>query len=176
MNRINIAVVASLAAGMAIGSALPVSWAATSGGSPSVAAMVGGTTGAQPDRPAQAASAPAVVVNITSGPNDLFAVTTGLRMAAEARSLGRRVIVLFNNAGVRVPMQSLPAELRLNNEPPLIQMLLDLRAAGAEFIVCDFSVRALGIHDAEFVADTFIAHTNEAVLHRMGTNAVVFTY
>lgn len=176
MTRLNVAAVVALAAGMVIGSTLPMGWASAGGSNPVAASLVSGAIAAQPDRPVPITAAPVVVVNITSGPSDLFAVTTGLRMADEARSLGRRVIVLFNNAGVRVPMQSLPAELRLNNEPPLIQMLHDLRAAGVEFIVCDFSVRALGIHDAEFVAGTFIAHTNEAVLQRMGANAVVFTY
>ena len=117
-----------------------------------------------------------IVVHITSGPDDIFSIMTGLHVAEDARNLGRRVIIMFSKAGARVPMASTGWELRIGDQPPVRDILIALQQRGVDLIVCDFSAATLGIYDQEFLSGTFIANTNETLLRRMGRNAAVFTF
>jgi predicted peroxiredoxin len=137
-----------------------------------------GLSWASQQRPAeqQSTTPQSVVIHITSGPDDIFSIMTALHLAEDARALGKRTIIMFSKAGARVPMVSTGWELRIGDEPPVRDILIDLQRRGVELIVCDFSARTLGIYDQEFLNGTFIANTNETLLRRMGTNAAVFTF
>lgn len=125
---------------------------------------------------ARSAPAQTIVIHITSGPDDLFGIMNGLHMAEDARNLGRRVIIMFSKGGARVPMVNTGWELRMGEQRPVRDILIELQDRGVDLIVCDFSATTLGIRDAEFISGTFIANTNETLLKRMGGNATVFTF
>jgi predicted peroxiredoxin len=139
----------------------------------SIALMIGA---AQQRAAAPTPTKPAVVIQFTSGPDDVFALTAGLGLAEDAVKDGRRVILFFSKGGARIPMRSLSFDLRIGHDQPVRQRLLALQQHGARLIICGHSAQLLGIYDAEFLDDTFIAETNRALLARMGDNAVVFTY
>jgi predicted peroxiredoxin len=121
---------------------------------------------------------PTVVIQLTSGQDDMLALSSALRFAEDARDMGRTVILFFTKAGVRVPLLTMSPDLRFINEPQLTtqQRLLRLQEAGVQFVVCGHAAHMLGVRDHEFLPGTFITESNQAILRRTGSNAVVFTF
>jgi predicted peroxiredoxin len=117
-----------------------------------------------------------VVFNITSGPDNLLAVTTAFHVAEEALADNRRVILFFNLAGMNVPLKRFPQDLRVGRDRPVWTLLNDLMSHGAQVLVARGQVEALGMYEADFVDGAQVAPYAGNIFAKMTKNTVVFTY
>jgi predicted peroxiredoxin len=142
-----------------------------------VIALAAAAFGFQENQPGQGEPPPKIVVfNVTTGPEDVFRLTTAFRVAEDALDDGRRVILFFNGQGVRVPLKRLSPDLRLGDERALWVVLNDLIRRGAEILVARESVRELNMVEAEFLPETQFGRWGGKVFSKMDGEAVVFSY
>ena len=126
--------------------------------------------------PAKASAAGAVIINITTGPDDVFRLLSAFHVAEDAINDGRRVVLFFNGRGVTVPVKRLSGELQLGQERALWVVLQDLVQAGAEVLVARESMRALNMVEADFITGTQIGDWGGSVLGKITAGSVVFSY
>ncbi len=126
------------------------------------------------DKPCAAKAS--VIINITSGQDDLFKLMAAFHLAEDALEDGRRVVLFFSGRGVTVPVKRVDADLRLGKERPMWVVLHDLMRNGAEVLVAAESARVLGMVDADFVDGTQIGAWGGKVFSKVDAGTVVFTY
>lgn len=122
------------------------------------------------------ASRSTVVLNITSGPDEVFRLLTAFHVAEDAVADGRHVVLFFNGRGVTVPLKRLSDELQLGRERTLWRVLQDLVQCGTEVLVARESVRALNLSDDEFIVETQFGQWGGSVFCKMEPGSVVFSY
>ncbi|MCI0676645.1 MAG: DsrE family protein [Phycisphaerales bacterium] len=140
-------------------------------------AMVGfGAFAFQSTSAGSGGSAKTVVINVTTGPDEIMSVVTALHVAEDALDDGRHVVLFFNGRGVTVPVKRLHQDLSLGDERPLWVMLDELVGRGAEVLVARESARILNMADAEFMNGTQLGQWGGSVFCKMHGESVVFTY
>ncbi|HRC55921.1 MAG TPA: DsrE family protein [Kofleriaceae bacterium] len=90
-----------------------------------------------PDAPTAAVAAKApLLVNITSGKNDLHAVSMALGLAKMAAEHGHQVVVFLNVEAPIFATKDLAADVRFADFPPVSELVAGALAKGAKIIVC----------------------------------------
>ena len=118
---------------------------------------------------------PALLINITSGKEDLHAVTMAYQLAGHGLDAGREVVLFFNVRAPELAEFGLSEEFRLRDNPPLRLMLEDLMKRGVQVMVCPHCMHEMGVLDTELVPGAEVA-MRETLFAHLGPDAVVFTY
>ena len=124
-----------------------------------------------PDRDAKGT----VLINITSGKEDLHAVTMAFQLAGHALDDGRTVVLFLNVRAPEFARQDLSAGFVLRDNPPIRDMLANLAARGARVLVCPHCMEVMGVHEGDLIEGAQVA-SRQTLFADLGPNAVVFTY
>lgn len=144
-----------------------------------LAGLVGGAAMGWQNAKIAAAEEPecrVVVLNIISGPDKLFQLSTAYRVAEDAIASGRHVVLFYNGEGMQVPLKRFSDELRVGNDRSLWRILDELQRKGAEIVVSRESERELGMVDSDFVLGTQVRDWGGAIFEKMPPNTVTFTF
>ena len=125
--------------------------------------------------PAATAKPMTLVINLTSGLEDIHAVTMGLQLANHGLEDKAEVLVFLNVRAALLASDKWPAQLAMGKNPPAQQMLAKLIERGATVIVCPACMEVMGVQPADVIADVQLAD-REKLFGRLGPNAHVFTY
>lgn len=123
----------------------------------------------------QGSEKPTMVLNITSGKEDLHAVTMALQLAGHALNDGREVVLFFNVRAPEFARADLPDTFHFGENPPIKKMIADLIAGGAQPLVCPHCAAAMGVKETDFAPGMKMA-SRESLFGKLGPDAVVFTY
>jgi predicted peroxiredoxin len=124
---------------------------------------------------AAAKDSPDLVLNVTSGQEDLHAVTMALQLAGHGLNAGREVTLFLNVRAPALARKDLSDKVAFHGNPPLQKMLTDLMARGARIIVCPACATVMGVSETDLLPGVKLA-TREALFDRLGPDAVVFSY
>ena len=127
----------------------------------------GGCTGCSP-------RTSVMLFSVTSGVDDVHAVTMALQLAGHALDDGRQVVLFFNVRGAEVPTRSLPADLAFKAKP-IKALLADRIERGAQVHVCPHCMKALGVEPGDLVEGAQVTD-RQKLFANIGPNTVVFTY
>jgi predicted peroxiredoxin len=123
----------------------------------------------------EAADKPGVLFNITSGKEDLHAVTMALQLAGHALDDGREVTLFLNVRATEFASKSLSARFAFLDNPSIKSMFAKLTARGAHLVVCPHCMDAMGVRTEDLVEGAQVA-TRELLFGKLGAQTVVFTY
>lgn len=118
---------------------------------------------------------PCLLLNLTSGKEDLHAVTMALQLAGHGLNDGRKVVLFLNVRAPEFADRELAADLRFRDNPPLKQMVADLVARGAQILVCPACAAVMDVSETELIPGAKFA-TRESLFGTLGPNTAVFTY
>lgn len=130
------------------------------------------------DKPAAekpAADKGTLVINLTSGKEDLHKATMALQLAGHGLGDGRKVVVFLNVRGTELAGKQAPASWVFAKNPPVSDMLKDLLKRGAVVMVCPHCMEALGIKKDDLADGTQVA-SRETLFGSLAANSVVFSY
>jgi predicted peroxiredoxin len=120
-------------------------------------------------------SAPVVVINLTSGAEDLHSAWMGLSLARMSLEEKRDVVVFLNVRGPVFASRSKGARLAYRQHPRLSATLTGLAGRGARVLVCPLCARELGITEKDLIPGASFA-TKQSLFSKLGENTVVFSY
>jgi len=120
---------------------------------------------------------PTVVFNITSGKEDLHAVTMALQLAGHAVDEGRNVVLFLNVRAPEFARKDLSDAFAFHGNPPLRKMIADLMARGPQVtvMVCPHCAEVMGLTEKDFAPGIGMASA-ESLFDKLGADSVVFTY
>jgi predicted peroxiredoxin len=124
---------------------------------------------------AAAADKSTILLNITSGPEDLHKVTMALQLGSHTLDDGRDLAVFLNVRSPVFAAKDCSAQLVLGKNPPVKAMLATLVMRGAKVHVCPHCMEALGIA-AEDLIDGAQVTDREKLFGLLSPNTHVFTY
>ena len=117
----------------------------------------------------------AIVLNVTSGREDVHAVTMALQLANHALDDGRPAVLFLNVRAPDLARRDLPDSLVLHGNPPVRQMVADLIKRGAGVLVCPSCAKVMGVTPEDLIEGAAFA-TRESLFGALSPSAVVFTY
>lgn len=107
---------------------------------------------AAPDASAGATKAPATVVHLSHGTDDLHRVTMALKLAHAMAARGDAVVLFVDLEGVRVADRRVSGDLRWGTGAPFGELYRELVEAGGRVLVCPHCAEAAGL-DASFLRE-----------------------
>lgn len=116
-----------------------------------------------------------LVINLTSGKEDLHKATMALQLAGHGLADGRKVVVFLNVRGTDLARKQAPASWVFGKNPPVPDMLKDLLKRGAAVMVCPQCMEALEIKKEDLVDGAQVA-SRESLFGNLGANSSVFSY
>ncbi len=121
------------------------------------------------------ASKPCLVLNLTSGKEDLHSVTMALQLAHHALDDGRAAVLFLNVRGAELARKDLSPALKLGSNPPVGEMLAKLIERGGTVIACPACMEVMGVKSDDLA--TGVQMANRSLLFgRLGPDTAVFTY
>jgi len=124
---------------------------------------------------AESRPAPTVVINLTSGKEDLHKVTMAYQLANHALDAGREVVLFLNVRGPELGSKQLSSKLAFHQNPPIRKMLTDLVARGATVLACPTCMEVLSLNDTDLL-DGIVVADREKLFGNLGLGSVVFSY
>jgi predicted peroxiredoxin len=124
---------------------------------------------------AASADKPNVVFNLTSGKEDLHAVTMALQLANHALDDGRAVTLFFNVRAVEFARADLTDAAVFADNPPIREMLAKLHERGATLLVCPACAAKMGVKREGLMPGATFA-TRATLFGKLDASAVVFSY
>jgi predicted peroxiredoxin len=115
------------------------------------------------------------LINLTSGWEDLHAVTMGLELAGHGLNDDREVIVFLNVRGPELAGKNLPTACGLAGKPRIPDMMSQLMKRGATVLCCPSCMNILGVQETDLAPGVKVA-TKENLFGKLGVGAVVFSY
>jgi predicted peroxiredoxin len=125
--------------------------------------------------PAAAPTKPALLINITSGKENLHAVSMALKLAQSALADGREVVVFLNVGATVFASTALGEDVRFADFPPVLQLMREIIAAGGKVIVCAHCASVSGVSEASLLPGTAVSHHGE-ILQALKPDMVGFSY
>jgi predicted peroxiredoxin len=122
------------------------------------------------------ASPPTLVVNLTSGEQDLHAVAMGLHFAEHGLADGRRVVLFFNVKSPPFARRNLADSVRCGDQPPIKQMIGKLLSGGVRMVVCPMCAQMTGVKAEDLVPGIDMIQDRKQIFDELHANSVVFTY
>ena len=116
-----------------------------------------------------------LVLNITSGVDDLHAVTMALQLAGHALADGRTAVLFLNVRAPELARKDFSPTLAFRDNPPIKTMLADLVERGAKVLVCPHCMKVQGLTEADLIPSAAVA-TRESLFGSLGPNTHVFSY
>jgi predicted peroxiredoxin len=117
----------------------------------------------------------ALVVNLTSGQEDLHAVNMALELAGHGLDDGRQVILFLNVRAPEVGSKKLPPTCALAGKLPITDMLRKVIQRGGIVLCCPSCMKVVGIDEADLLPGIKLA-TREGLFGKLGAESVVFSY
>ena len=87
-----------------------------------------------------------IVLNVTSGREDVHAATMALQLANHALDDGRAAVLFLNVRAPDLARRDLPDSLVLQGNPPIRRMVAELITRGADVLVCPSCARVMGVN------------------------------
>jgi predicted peroxiredoxin len=125
----------------------------------------------QPATPAK----PALLINITSGMENLHAVSMALGLAKTAASEGLEVVVFLNVSATVFASTSLASDVKFGDFAPIAQLMRELLASGAKVIVCGHCASVSGVNESSLLPGVQVSKHAE-ILQSLKPNMVGFSY
>jgi predicted peroxiredoxin len=122
-----------------------------------------------------AANNPSVLVNITSGKENLHSVSMGLDLAMASLERGRKVVIFLNVKAPIFASKKLGDDVKYSDFPPVKSIMSDLIAKGAMVAVCAHCAEVNNIDKAEMIDGIKIVQKGE-ILDALDSGTVSFTY
>jgi len=124
---------------------------------------------------AAAAEKSTILINITSGPEDLHKATMALQLGGHAMDDGRDLAVFLNVRSPIFATKDCPDQLSFGKNPPVKEMLAALVKRGAKVHVCPHCMEALGISAGDLI-DGAQTTNREKLFGLLGPNTHIFGY
>ncbi len=128
------------------------------------------------DRAAPDRQKPTLVINLTSGVEDLHAVVMGLHFAEHGLADGRQVVVFFNVKAPPLARKTLDDSVRFKEMPPVRTMVADLLKQGAKMVVCPMCAEITGVETDELTPGIEMIKDRKQIFDHLHADSVVFTY
>ncbi len=122
------------------------------------------------------AERPTLIVNLTSGPDDLHAVVMGLHFAEHGLADAREVVIFFNVKAPPLARKTLDDSVRFKEMPPVREIVADLLKHGAKMVVCPMCAEITGVGADELAPGIEMIEDRKQIFDHMHANSVVFTY
>ncbi|TWT76337.1 hypothetical protein CA13_68310 [Planctomycetes bacterium CA13] len=119
---------------------------------------------------------PTLVINLTSGPDDLHAVSMGLHFAEHGLADGREAVVFFNVKSPPLARKNLPDSVRFMDKEPVNKLITDLLEHGAKMFVCPMCAEITGVQKDELVPGIQLIEDRKQLFDHLHNNTVVFSY
>lgn len=143
-------------------------------------AVLAGSAAAQEDsarRPGRPVlRKPTLVINLTSGENDLHAVAMGLHFAEHGLADNREVVIFFNVKSPPLARKDLADSVRFGEMPSIKAMIAKLRESGAKMVVCPMCAEITGVKAEELAPGIEMIEDRKQIFDHLHVNSVVFTY
>jgi predicted peroxiredoxin len=123
-----------------------------------------------------AALKPTLIINLTSGQEDLHAVMMGLHFAEHGLADGRQVAVFFNVKAPPLAKKDLPDSVRFQELTPVRTAIADLLQQGAKMVVCPMCAEITGVEAEDLAPGIEMIADRGQIFDHMHANSVVFTY
>lgn len=136
------------------------------------------TTGATPNSqaaPATASAKAALLINVTSGKENLHAASMGLNLAKTALEAGHEVVVFLNVAAPILATTTLGDDVKFADFTPVSQLIRDIIAKGGKVIVCGHCAAVSNVAESTLLPGTQVAHHGE-LLGALKPGMVAFSY
>lgn len=119
---------------------------------------------------------PTLVINLTSGAEDLHAVVMGLHFAEHGLADGREVVIFFNVKAPPLARKELDEAVRFPDMPPVRTMIADLVKQGAKMVVCPMCAKITGVQADELAPGIEMIEDRKQIFDSLHANSVVFSY
>jgi len=119
---------------------------------------------------------PTLVINLTSGTEDLHAVVMGLHFAEHGLADGREVVIFFNVKAPPLARKELSDTVKFKEMPPVRAMIADLLKQGAKMVVCPMCAEITGVEADQLAPGIDMIEDRKQIFDHMHFNSVVFTY
>ena len=119
---------------------------------------------------------PTLVINLTSGTEDLHAVVMGLHFAEHGLADGREVVIFFNVKAPPLARKELSDTVKFKEMPPVRAMIADLLKQGAKMVVCPMCAEITGVEADQLASGIDMIEDRKQIFDHMHFNSVVFTY
>ncbi|MBN2476377.1 MAG: DsrE family protein [Pirellulales bacterium] len=128
------------------------------------------------DSPEGDSPKPTLVVNLTSGQDDLHAVVMAFHFAEHGLDDGREVVVFFNVASPPLACKNLDASVKFREMPPVRAMVAHLLNRGAKIVVCPLCAKITGVTAEELAPGIAMIKDRRQIFGHLHGEAVVFSY
>lgn len=118
---------------------------------------------------------PGIFINITSGEDNLHAVSMALGLAKMSIEHGHKVVVFLNVHAPVFASKSFSADVKLADFPPVKQMLADAVDKGATVMVCDHCASVCNVQAADLIEGTTVSSHGD-ILEQLESGMVCFSY
>lgn len=118
---------------------------------------------------------PAVLVNMTSGLDDLHAISMGLGLAGHAAEAGHEVIVFLNVHTPVIAAADFDESVLYADFPPIKTMLANVIEKGAHVYACRHCTEVCGV-DPDALVEGVTAASHHDLLERLPAGAVSFSF
>jgi len=119
---------------------------------------------------------PTLVINLTSGENDLHAVVMGLHFAEHGLADNREVVIFFNVKSPPLAKKNLADSVRFKEMPPVKEMIAKLLQGGVKMVVCPMCAEIMGVQAEELAPGIQMVEDRKQIFDHLHVNSVVFTY
>jgi predicted peroxiredoxin len=116
-----------------------------------------------------------ILLNVTTGMDDLHAVSMGLNLAKTAAERGLPVVVFLNVAAPIFASTSLPADTQYQDFPPVQELLSAVMAGGGKVFVCGHCAEVAGV-DLTTLMPGVVVSEHGTLLAALGPGLVGFSY
>jgi predicted peroxiredoxin len=129
------------------------------------------------EEPTEAAcQKPTLVINLTSGKEDLHAVVMAVHFAEHGLDDGREVVVFFNVASPPLASKDLDESVKFQDMPSVRSMIDGLLKKGAKMVVCPLCAKVTGVTAEGLVPGIDMIQDRGQIFDHLHGNAVVFSY
>lgn len=116
-----------------------------------------------------------ILLNLTTGMDDLHAVSMGLNLAKTAAERGLPVVVFLNVAAPVFASTSLPADTQYRDFPPIQELLSAVLAGGGKVFVCGHCAEVAGV-DLTTLMPGVVVSEHGTLLGELSPGLVGFSY
>lgn len=124
---------------------------------------------------AAAAEKPAVFLNLTSGQEDLHAVSMGLGLALSSLEHGHEVVIFLNVHAPVIASASLGDDVKIADFPPVKELLARAIAQGATVLVCGHCTEVCGVAKDSLIDGVKVSQHGDVLTH-LKPGMVSFSY
>lgn len=116
-----------------------------------------------------------VLLNLTTGQDDLHSVSMGLNLAKTAAERGLPVVVFLNVAAPVFASTALPPDTRYEDFPPVQELLAAITAGGGKILVCGHCAEVSGV-DLSTLLPGIQVSEHGTLLDELNPGMVGFSY